>query len=248
MPEIERSQPAHLQIANHFKKQIMIGELPPRSKLPSINAIGAEWNVSHGIAQRAVDYLKTEGLVYTEQGKGTFVDGHRVKYGPQQRISAPAFPMSERVVMTAAELTEAPGDIVTILGLQPSGGEHMARVIRREWVTYEDGDVPFMLSVAWCAPEAATIVPELLDRLALDSGVAAKLIAERTSRINLLRGRSARESRPVKDDGREGPLLRLPKTARVYAEVYTWTCGQDVLEYGEFILLERRVIESDMEL
>lgn len=244
MPEIERREPQHLQIAGYYKRQIITGELPSKSKLPSVRDIAAEWRVSHGIAQRAVDHLKTEGLVQTS-AKGTFVNGHRAKYGPQQRIRATGFPMAERVEMLAAELTEAPEYVVPILGLEP-GADGVTRVIRREWLTYEDGDVPFMLSVSWCAPWAAEAVPELLRLWPLDLGVAAKLITERTGRDTPW-GHSGREARRIKDDGREGPLLRLPRDARVYAEVYTWTSGEDVLEYGEFILLEGRTIESDME-
>lgn len=245
MPEIERHEPQHLQIASYYKQQIITGDLPSKSQLPSVRTIASDWNVSHGIAQRAVDHLKTEGLVHTS-AKGTFVNGNRAKLGPQQRMRVPEFPMAERVEIRAAELTEAPPYIVPILGLEPAA-DGVTRVIRREWVTYEDGSVPFMLSASWCAPEAAMTVPELL-RLSslLDAGDAAKLIASRTGR-EVTWGRSGREARQIKDDGREGPLLRLPKTARVLAEVYTWAAGDDVLEYGEYILIEGRVIESDME-
>ena len=244
MPQIQRREPQHLQIAGYIKRQIITGELPSKSQLPSVRAIAAEWDVSHGIAQRAIEHLKTEGLVHTS-AKGTFVDGHRAKYGPQQRIRAMAFPRAERVEMLGAGLVEAPGYVVPILGLQP-GADGVTHVIRREWVTYEDGDVPFMLSVAWCAPEAAAVVPELLDLWPLDLGAAAKLIASHTGR-EAPWGRSGREARPIRDDGREGPLLRLPQDAHVYAEVGTWMSGGDVLEYDEFVMLEGRTIESDME-
>lgn len=247
MPQIQRREPQHLQIAGHIKRQIITGELPSKSQLPSVRDIAAEWNVSHGIAQRAIEYLRTEGLVHTSP-MGTFVNGNRAKYGPQQRVRATAFPMAERVEMRAAEVVEAPGYIVPILGLEPAT-DGVTRVIRREWVTYEDGDVPFMLSVAWCAADAAAAVPALLHMWPLDLGAAAKLIASHAGQEvrDALWGRSGREARPIKDDGREGPLLRLPRGAHVYGEVCTWTSGEDVLEYDEFVMLEGRTVESDME-
>ncbi|HEY3652352.1 MAG TPA: GntR family transcriptional regulator [Streptosporangiaceae bacterium] len=245
MPKAQRNEPLHLQIAGHYKRMILDGEIRSGQQLPSVREIRDEWEVGQQTAQRAVEHLKTEGLVRTGPD-GTFANGHRAKYGPQQRIRAAAFPAAERVEMRVAELVSAPGYVVPILGLLEVK-QGFYPVIRREWITYEDGDVPFMLTASWCPPEAATAVPELLDLMPLpDPGGAAKLIAERTGRP-LTWGRTGRESRQVRDDGREGPLLRLPKDAHVLAEVYTWASGEDVLEYGEYVLLEGRVIESDME-
>ena len=91
MPEIERREPQHLQIASYYKRQILDGEIGSGDRLPSVRAIAAEWHVSHGIAQRAVEHLKTEGLVRTG-ADGTFANGHRAKYGPQQRMRAADVP------------------------------------------------------------------------------------------------------------------------------------------------------------
>ena len=245
MPEIERREPQHLQIASYYKRQILDGEIRSGDQLPSVRAIGAEWHVAHGIAQRAVEHLKTEGLVRTGPD-GTFANGHRAKYGPQQRLRAANFPAAERVEILTAGMIEAPAYVVPILGLlEVKPGFYP--VIRREWLTYEDGDSPFMLSASWCPAEVARSVPELMALAPLpDPGGAAKLIAERTGRP-ITWGRTGREARQIKDDGREGPLLGLPADARVLAEVYQWASGDDVLEYGEYVLIEGRVIESDME-
>lgn len=245
MPRAQRQEPLHLQISSHYKRKILDGEIRSGERLPSMRAIQAEWGVGLPTAQRAIDHLKTEGLVRTGP-EGTFVNGHRAKHGPQQRMRAAGFPAAERVEMLAAEMINAPVYVVPILDpLEVKPGFYP--VIRREWVTYEDGDVPFMLSVSWCRAEDSTAVPELLELAPLpDPGGAAKLIAERTGR-KVTWGRSGREARPVRDDGREAPLLRLPAGAHVLAEVYQWASGDDVLEYGEYILIEGRVIESDME-
>ena len=136
------------------------------------------------------------------------------------RSSGPApcwFPASERVEVRAAEVIPSPEYVIPLPILEPGSD-----VLRREWVTYEDGDVPFMLSVSWHPPWVANAVPELLALLPPPTPMAATIIADRTGRDrDELQGYLWFDARQVKADGREGPLLRLPKTALVQAVTYT---------------------------
>ena len=240
MPKAERQVPLHLQISGHYNRKILDGEIKSGERLPSMRAIQAEWEVGLPTAQRAIDYLKTEGLVRTGPD-GTFVNGHRVKYGPQQRARAVRYSAAERVEMRAAGMASAPAYIAPILNLLEAK-PGLWPVLRREWVTYEDGDAPFMLSVTWCRPEASDVVPELLELAPLpDPAGAAKMIADRTG-LDEPKGEYSVESRPPKDDGREGPLLRLPAGDWVLAVVATLTSGGDVIEYREEVIHGERVI------
>jgi GntR family transcriptional regulator len=243
MPEVQQSVPQHLQVADYYKQQILDGVIQDGQRMPSVRAIRAEWNVGHNVAQRAIDHLKTGGLVRTGPD-GTFATPGRAVYGPQQRLRAATFPGSERIEVRAAEIIPAPEYVVPILGLEPDdAGDTL--VLRREWLTYANGSAtPRMLSVLWCPPGFSGPVPELLALLPLTED-AAKLIAERTG-SPLTWGRTSHEARPAKDDGRETPLLQLGDNAHVLAEVYIWASRDRVLVYGEYILPEYRVIEADM--
>jgi len=245
MPKAVRNEPLHLQIASHYKRLIQAGQIASGDRLPSVREIRDEWEVGHQTAQRALLHLQTEGLVRSGPG-GTFANGKRAKYGPQQRMRFAGFPTAERIEILSAGLVSAPAYILPILDpLEAMTG--FWPVVRREWVLYEAGDVPYVLWVSWCTAEAAEAVPELLRTEPLPyPGDEAKLIAERTGR-KITWGHSAREARRIKDDGREGPLLRLPADGRVLAEVYQWASGDDIVEYGEFVVVEDRTIESDME-
>jgi DNA-binding GntR family transcriptional regulator len=244
MPEVQQPVPQHLQVADYYAQKILDGEIRDGEQMPSVRAIRREWNVGHNVAQRAIDHLKTGGLVRTGPG-GTFATPGRAIYGPQQRLRATTFPGDQRVQMLAAAIVDSPEYVIPILGLEP-GADGVTRVLRREWVTYVNASEPYMLSVMWCSPEFAGPVPELLTLLPLPgSGEAAQLIAERTG-SPLTWGRTAHEARPVKDDGRESPLLRLPKTGHVLAEVYIWTSRDKVVVYTEFVVPEGKVIESDL--
>jgi GntR family transcriptional regulator len=251
MAAVRRVAPAHIQIAEKLKRQIISGDLPAGARLPSVRALAEAEGVSHPAAQRAIDYLKTERLV-TTTAQGTFAAPGRTVYGPQQQSRGVTFPASQRDDILSAEIVAAPRYIWPILGLhKPDAPLQAPAVIRREWVSYtweRGSEIPLRLSVSWCPRWAEEPVPELLAAFPLPgTGNAAELIAARTGR-ELTWAHEAYEARTPLDDGREGPLLRLPKTAPIQAVVYQWAAGDDTLEYLEFIQPQGRVIEVDVEL
>lgn len=246
MPRAQRQDPLHLQISGHFKREILEGRLHPGDRLPPIRSVSEEWGVGQNTAQRAFEQLRTDGLVRTTS-EGTFVDGPRNILGPQQRLNLTGFPASEETEMLAAEVIPAPAYIIPILGLPDSLPSGTVIVIRREWVTRQPDGTPVMLSVSWTPPWVGPLVPELLELAPLpDPRGAAQMIADRTRR-DVEWGKAGFECRPARDDGRELVHLRLQPGASVLAGVYLWASGDDVLEYGEYVLPPGRVIESGME-
>lgn len=243
MPELSRQKPLHLQLADYYEQAIASGQLERGQRLPSVKDMAAEWGVSQPTAWRAMQHLQSAKLV-TADPSGTYVGDRRLVLGAQQRLKLTTFPAGERTDVLAAELVTAPDYIVPILGLEPvRNGEH--HVIRREQVTYESGNKPFMLAVSWFPPRFAEPVPELLHLTPIaEPAGAAKLIEQRTGQ-RITRGKMSREARRIKDDGREGPLLRLRKGTPVLAEVYLWMDDQDVIEYGEYCLTANHVTEND---
>src|SRR5690242_9983366 len=195
---VTRQPPLHLQISDHFAQQIAAGTLTSGDQLPTVQQIATEWNVSMATAGRAISHLRSAGLVTTSR-EGTSVSGPRLVLGAQQRLQLTTYPPGERTDVLAAELVTAPDYIVPILGLEPvRNGEY--HVIRREQVTYESGNKPFMLSVSWFPPQFAEPVPELLHLVpATEPAGAAKLIEQRTGR-RITRGKMSREARRIKDD------------------------------------------------
>jgi DNA-binding GntR family transcriptional regulator len=242
MPEIRRGQAPYLQIADHFQRLIVSGQYEPGEKLPTLRAIRDEWGVALNTARRAMAALAAAQLVNITY-EGTFVGKERLVMGPQQRITNQLFPASERAEVLTAAIVRAPAYIVPILNLPDR-----SQVIRREQVSYGRDGTPFMLAVAWFRPELAQDVPELLEPIPVPTpGGAIRLIEQRTGR-KVVRGRQAREARPIKDDGREGPLLRLEPGTGCLAEVYVWMDVDDVVEYGEYVLIQHRVTENEFDV
>lgn len=245
MPQAQRSKPLWQQVADHYKGQILRGELRQDDALPSIRAIRDEWGVSQATAQQAVMHLHlAERLVRTDPS-GTYVDVPRAALGPQQRMTLAAAPSSEEVTVTSAGLVLAPEYIVPMLGLPARG----ATVIRREEITRLADGSPSRLSVTWVHPKYGQQVPELLEQEPLpDPRGAGHLIAARTGIDPAeLTGGIAFECRLAKDDERELPALGLEPGAYVLAVVNGWRAGEDLLEYTESVLPPGRVIEADIE-
>jgi GntR family transcriptional regulator len=242
MPELNRQKPLHLQLSDYYAEAIASGSYETGQRLPSIKQIADDWGVSQPTAWRAIQHLQSARLV-TADPSGTYVGDRRLVVGPQQRLKLTTFPPGERTDVLAAELVTAPEYIVPILGLEPVRN-NTYHVIRREQVTYEAGNKPFMLSVSWFPPRFADSVPELLHLQPVSPAGAAKLIEQRTGQ-RITRGKMSREARRIKEDGREGPLLRLRKGTPVLAEVYVWMDDQDVIEYGEYCLTMDHVTEND---
>jgi DNA-binding GntR family transcriptional regulator len=65
--------PPSRQIANAIREQITAGELPPGTRVPSILALAAKWEVSPDTARKAIRALRAEGLIEVVPGYGTFV-------------------------------------------------------------------------------------------------------------------------------------------------------------------------------
>ena len=69
----EHGRPLSQQIADRLEKRILDGELAPHRPVPSETQLGQIYPVSRDTIRRAVKELRARGLVYTVQGKGSYV-------------------------------------------------------------------------------------------------------------------------------------------------------------------------------
>ena len=66
-------QPIYEQIFSQIRDQILAGELPPDTALPSIRSLAKDLRISVITTKRAYEELEREGFLYTVAGKGCFV-------------------------------------------------------------------------------------------------------------------------------------------------------------------------------
>ncbi|MGN9819150.1 GntR family transcriptional regulator [Streptomyces sp. SD11] len=71
--EFEPDVPRWRQVAAVIRSRIEDGTYPPRSRVPSVQAIVEEFGIATATAAKVNVGLKKEGLVYTEIGMGSFV-------------------------------------------------------------------------------------------------------------------------------------------------------------------------------
>lgn len=107
----QSEQPIYAQIESQLKAQIISGELPEGTVLPSIRALAKAVGVSVITTTRAYADLEREGYIASMQGRGTLVlpqDNALLREQMLRRIEeslAAAIATARRIGMDRAELS-----------------------------------------------------------------------------------------------------------------------------------------------
>ncbi len=67
--------PLYVQLADLFRQRIVKGVWRQGEKLPSLEKLGAEFEVARVTVRQAIERLTRDGLVSPQRGRGTFVTG-----------------------------------------------------------------------------------------------------------------------------------------------------------------------------
>lgn len=70
----------HEQVFNNLRERVLTGDLAPHQQLPSEACLMRSFGVSRVTVRQALKDLATEGLIYSQQGKGSFVSAPRATY------------------------------------------------------------------------------------------------------------------------------------------------------------------------
>jgi DNA-binding GntR family transcriptional regulator len=164
MPSESGQLPPYQRVAADIRARVVSGELSPGETVPSVRQLSARWGIAHATAAKALDLLRTEGLVESHRGIGMVVRedqpvyrGIRDRYDTVRRTGR-IYTTAERAEITAAEITTAPEEAAQALGVSPG-----ASVIRRDRVTLRR-DAPDSTSTSWFRADLAEIAPALLAR------------------------------------------------------------------------------------
>ncbi|MBN1440772.1 MAG: GntR family transcriptional regulator [Anaerolineales bacterium] len=90
--DFHEKEPIYLQIVEQVKSMVASGVLAPGSQLPTVREVAAELCINFNTAARAYRLLHEEGIISTQQGRGTYVleppspsEGRRMK---RERLQA----------------------------------------------------------------------------------------------------------------------------------------------------------------
>ncbi|MFE4654910.1 GntR family transcriptional regulator [Streptomyces sp. NPDC056707] len=73
MIEFAPDQPRWRQVAAVIRQRIADGTYPPRTRVPSVLQLQAEFGIAAATGQKVHRALREDGLIYTEPGLGSFV-------------------------------------------------------------------------------------------------------------------------------------------------------------------------------
>ena len=77
--------PIYEQIERQIKEMIVSGKLNEGEMLPSIRALAADSKISVITVKRAYEDLEKEGMIYSVQGKGFYVDNPDLQYMQEKK-------------------------------------------------------------------------------------------------------------------------------------------------------------------
>ncbi|MCX4530144.1 GntR family transcriptional regulator [Streptomyces sp. NPDC002596] len=73
MIEFAPDQPRWRQVAEVIRQRIADGTYAPRTRVPSVLQLQAEFGIAAATGQKVHRALREDGLIYTEPGLGSFV-------------------------------------------------------------------------------------------------------------------------------------------------------------------------------
>jgi len=196
-------EPLYQQLANELRRQVFAKELPPGQRLPSEPELAEQYEVARNTVRLALGLLRSEGLVYTGRGRGTFV-AENPAAAPLRQMASRTHARSRREDTTqdtfVTDLAEmgrdgrmeirvermpAPDEIASRLGLADD-----EEAICRHRVQYVD-DRPSALADTWY-PERLVRGSEIVDAEDVARGtnrVLAELGHEVVRRTDEISGR-----------------------------------------------------------
>lgn len=118
--------PGYRRLADELRNQVLNGQLPAGTRLPSFPQLGQQHGVGAEVARQAVAILRDEGLVETRHGAGTFIRAlprsTRVQWGSDKAFHDHDSGSRWRTVDVVVTEVPAPSDVAEALGVQPRYG------------------------------------------------------------------------------------------------------------------------------
>lgn len=112
--------PVYVIFKENIRKRIENGELAPGDKLPSERDLALAHGLSRMTVRQALTELVTAGVLYREQGRGTFVSAHKMQ---QRNISSFTETVRQRGLkpetkVVSFSVCEPPADVADMLSIK----------------------------------------------------------------------------------------------------------------------------------
>lgn len=71
--DVESGVPIYMQLVDRIKQMVASGQLQPGEQLPTMRQLAADLRINYNTVGRAYLLLDQEGVISTQQGRGTYV-------------------------------------------------------------------------------------------------------------------------------------------------------------------------------
>jgi GntR family transcriptional regulator len=71
--DLESGVPIYMQLVDRIKQLVASGQLQPGQQLPTMRQLAADLRINYNTVGRAYSLLDQEGIISTQQGRGTFI-------------------------------------------------------------------------------------------------------------------------------------------------------------------------------
>ncbi|GAA3698721.1 hypothetical protein GCM10022377_09660 [Zhihengliuella alba] len=112
--DLEAPTPPYEQIRQQIAASIMLGDLGPGERLPTVRALAADLGVSTGTVNRAYRELESKGLIASRRRAGTVVSGS-VGAAPSAPVPSSAVDAAVDALVTLARGERLPDDALIAL-------------------------------------------------------------------------------------------------------------------------------------
>ena len=161
--ERKAGEPVWSQIARSVEEQIVAGNLPSGTRLPTETQLATSFEVNRHTLRRALRELVRKGLITATPRRGTIVSRRRISYPIADRLS-----FEEIISATGRE----PGDrlLTHTIGIAPKdmaewiGIAERSKVVDLKFVRVAN-DVPLCLTSAWLPADRFERIGTMFERL-----------------------------------------------------------------------------------
>jgi GntR family transcriptional regulator len=71
--DFESGVPIYMQLVERIKQMVVSGQLQPGQQLPTMRQLAADLRINYNTVGRAYAILDQDGVISTQQGRGTFI-------------------------------------------------------------------------------------------------------------------------------------------------------------------------------
>ncbi len=167
--------PLYLKLASLFREKIRRGQWPAQTQLPTLPVLCDEYGIARETVRQALGVLRSEGLIDSTRGLGTFVSAQAEQIEPR----APAYdPLTLGSQVRIEILARVPCEALPDLGRDLTGMETPLLHVRKR---HHTGTQPYSLVDLWLPQRYFDMLPEGAD----ETQVYSQLLRDHTGLTDL---------------------------------------------------------------